>query len=143
MIPVAARCAQHPDTSAVDVCQRCGAFVCGTCVNIREEDVFCPSCLPFLASTRSNRKVRAAVMLGFATPAFLLLSMFLRRFGIWLLAAGLLCFLGALLIMIIERSRRAKAPDNRARGYHLAWMALWMDAALIAGLLGLWSQYGH
>jgi hypothetical protein len=57
--PQDARCARHPEAGAVDTCQRCGAFVCGECTQIRDEDVFCPGCLPFLDRPPSRRPMHA------------------------------------------------------------------------------------
>lgn len=38
------RCANHPEVVAVDTCIRCGAFVCGECLELLGEEPFCPNC---------------------------------------------------------------------------------------------------
>ncbi len=47
-----AMCAKHGDVAAVDICSRCGAFVCAGCeeLSVRDE-VFCTPCFE-----RVNRK---------------------------------------------------------------------------------------
>src|SRR5579871_6794603 len=39
-----ARCANHPAVAAVEICQRCGNFVCGDCLEIQEGQALCPPC---------------------------------------------------------------------------------------------------
>jgi ribose/xylose/arabinose/galactoside ABC-type transport system permease subunit len=43
-----ARCAQHPEASAVATCTRCGTFLCGACTELLGEAAWCVSCLDFL-----------------------------------------------------------------------------------------------
>ena len=55
-----ANCGQHPGVAAVEICTRCGTFLCGECVEyFNEVTPACPSCLPLLArgpaSTGSRR----------------------------------------------------------------------------------------
>ena len=60
-----ARCALHPEVGAIDVCQRCGNFVCPTCVEVTEADIFCTTCAPLLAKPVSGRlKVVLALSVG-------------------------------------------------------------------------------
>ena len=37
MVQAGARCATHSDVAAVDVCRRCGKFLCGECVEDRRK----------------------------------------------------------------------------------------------------------
>jgi hypothetical protein len=37
-------CARHPATLAVEVCQRCGAFICADCVTEKPNGAYCPPC---------------------------------------------------------------------------------------------------
>ena len=37
-------CARHPEKPAVEVCQRCGAFICADCVTIKPNGAYCPPC---------------------------------------------------------------------------------------------------
>ena len=53
--PASARCAKHVETPAVDVCQRCGSFVCGECSTIRDEDLYCEACATVLERPASSR----------------------------------------------------------------------------------------
>ena len=46
---VGALCANHPGTGAVEICSRCGAFLCGECVLYVGEVVpVCATCRPFV-----------------------------------------------------------------------------------------------
>ena len=45
MIPAGARCGLHGDVAAVDLCKRCGRFLCGDCVQLVGEDAYCADCL--------------------------------------------------------------------------------------------------
>jgi len=44
VIPAGARCGTHASVAAVDVCQRCGRFLCGDCVELVREEVYCSEC---------------------------------------------------------------------------------------------------
>ncbi len=45
MVRSDARCAVHPEVAAVEICSRCGGFVCSECLELEEQSVLCPSCL--------------------------------------------------------------------------------------------------
>lgn len=44
MIPAGARCGVHVEVPAVDLCKRCGRFLCGECVELAGEYAFCADC---------------------------------------------------------------------------------------------------
>jgi hypothetical protein len=43
-VSIGAACAAHPQERAIDTCQRCGAFVCGGCQELRQGESYCESC---------------------------------------------------------------------------------------------------
>lgn len=54
--PSGATCPRHPGVLAVDVCERCGRFVCGDCEVLRDERTWCAECaaVPHEASSRAT-----------------------------------------------------------------------------------------
>ncbi len=44
MPSVSRRCANHPDVSAVEICSRCGSFVCGACLEYTKDEPPVPRC---------------------------------------------------------------------------------------------------
>lgn len=39
-----ATCVNHPSSLATDNCSRCGDFICGSCIETKDWEVFCPGC---------------------------------------------------------------------------------------------------
>lgn len=127
--PAGARCARHASTAAVDLCQRCGTFVCGECVHIRSEDVYCVDCAAILDRPAPKRP-RVAFALAFA-PAPLALALTFVAGGIGtLIGVGLLLPLtvSALALMLQVRSARARG-ESALKGafYPLTWGMLAID----------------
>lgn len=63
-MPVAtgAVCAQHPQAQAVEICTRCGVFVCATCLQFRDNAVLCPTCHGRFMGKASTRAVLSLVL---------------------------------------------------------------------------------
>lgn len=59
-----ARCSRHVEAPAVDVCQRCGTFVCGDCLELREGEPFCPDCFMRAKTGGASGRAIAALVLG-------------------------------------------------------------------------------
>lgn len=60
-----ARCATHPQDAAVEVCRRCGSFVCGSCLQLLASGVFCPPCYERSnASAKASPQAIASLVLG-------------------------------------------------------------------------------
>ncbi|MBL8922530.1 MAG: hypothetical protein JNJ54_27005 [Myxococcaceae bacterium] len=53
---MSATCGRHAGVLAVDVCERCGRFVCGDCAVLRDERTWCTECaaVPHEASARAT-----------------------------------------------------------------------------------------
>jgi hypothetical protein len=65
VIPAGARCGLHGDVAAVDLCKRCGRFLCGECVQLVGEDAYCADCVGKLDGPPS-RLASATLFLGIA-----------------------------------------------------------------------------
>lgn len=71
-VPAGATCPQHPALAAVDVCSRCGRFVCNGCAlnfgDPGQEKTVCTECAPRLASLFSGSWVAvASAIVGFVS----------------------------------------------------------------------------
>ena len=138
--PPSARCAKHVEAAAIDVCQRCGSFVCGECSNIRDEDVYCGDCALLLDRRPSGRPLAAFVLASAGAPGLLLTSILPFGFGP---IVGVLVFLMvgpgiALSLLLAERAAR-KRKETPARGvfYRPAWVALSIDFALFLTVVAI------
>lgn len=60
--PAGATCPLHSSALAVDVCERCGRFVCGDCVVLRDERTLCTECAAAPAS--ASPRATLALVLG-------------------------------------------------------------------------------
>ncbi len=119
--PAGARCAQHPETAAVDVCQRCGAFVCAECTEIRDEDVYCTKCIPQLDKPTSVRiKVLFWTALLWMPAGFVIGQL---RVPLASAAWGLATPLEAALLVVfwfLERGARKRGEvGTKGRGYFI------------------------
>ena len=141
--PSGARCAKHPDVAAVDVCQRCGVFVCGECVFIRTEDVFCADCARILDRPAPARPKWAFAFAAAPGPVAVALSFVAGSIG-FLVGAGLLLPLTACALALIlqERSARRAGQSPRAGAFYpLTWMMLAVDLLGVVGLFAfIWTR---
>jgi hypothetical protein len=64
MVQTGARCAAHASVAAVDVCKRCGRFLCGDCVELVGEDAYCAECRGRLEAPASWVGVAALTTAG-------------------------------------------------------------------------------
>jgi hypothetical protein len=135
--PAGARCAKHPDASAVDVCQRCGTFVCGECVHIRAEDVYCADCARILDRPAPVRPKLAFALAAAPGPLLVALGLFAGGFARLL---GLALFLplaaSALALILQERAARIRGQSPRKGAFYpLTWAMLAVDLLGVLGLL--------
>jgi hypothetical protein len=64
--PPAPLCSRHPDKPAAEVCERCGAFICADCVNIKPNGAYCPPCAGrFLSNFAGTWLAISSAGLGF------------------------------------------------------------------------------
>ena len=130
--PAGARCGKHVEAAAVDICQRCGTFSCGECVNIRAEDVYCADCAVILDRPPPTRP-KLAFGLALA-PGPLAFGLTFVAGGIGtLIGLGLLVPLsaGALALILQERTARRRDPARLAGAFYpLTWAMLTLDLAV-------------
>ena len=60
----AAHCALHPSTVAVEVCGRCGTFLCADCLNLADDVPLCDECHRLRTRTKPSGRAIAALLLG-------------------------------------------------------------------------------
>lgn len=120
--PAGARCAKHTDAPAVDVCQRCGSFVCSGCIEIRNEDVYCADCAKVLDQPPSKLS-RVLVGLSGAWLLALLSMLGVVAFSRGLIPPIVIGFaligtapLAALMVALWVVERQAQKRETPSRG---------------------------
>lgn len=142
MVPAGARCATHVEVAAVDVCQRCGRFLCGECIDIVGDDPYCAECAPRMNVPASKLAKAALIVTGLAWLSFGLPS-FALRVRLFVLVLVLVPGPAALAAMVmgIMEWRRIKAGLSPARGKR--WViATFVFATPLFLLMALLFAYG-
>ncbi len=122
-----ARCALHPATAAVDICQRCGGFVCGECLELQGSDVFCQNC--FQRSGGGGKASGRAV-------ASLVLGILGIQCG--LLPGVVALFLAQQELAAIDRGESPAAGKGLAKGgLILGWISVGLLVAVILVAIGV------
>lgn len=129
--PVEARCGTHPEVGAVDVCTRCGRFLCSECVDYWNEQPVCASCLPLMDGGAATSRAKGAPVLAVLGAVGMVAGFFLRgRRGlrVWAVAAPMVV-VGLALGVTELRMIRARQAGARGRP--------WALTAVLAGLVGV------
>ena len=138
MAPAAgARCAKHADAAAVDVCQRCGTFICGECVHIRAEDEFCADCALILDRPAPTRPKLAFGLAVAPLPLGVALTLSAGTVGTLVGLALLLPLIASALALILQERaarQRGQAPLT-GRFYPLSWVMIALDLLATAALV--------
>ncbi len=133
-----ASCGSHPAVPAVEICSRCGTFLCGDCVEyFREETPACANCLPHLLGSPASTRARVSPILSTAGLVGLLSGFLVHgRRGLVLWAIGFVLGFAGLAFGARER-RLIRAGQAGTRGRRWAQVGLGVGAlfALGAGLL--------
>jgi hypothetical protein len=67
MLAPGAHCAVHAEKAAVELCSRCGAFVCADCLELLNDTPYCQSCLERVGVKRqASRQSLVALVLTIA-----------------------------------------------------------------------------
>ncbi len=128
--PAGARCSTHPETSAVDTCQRCGRFICGTCANVRKEDVYCTECTPRIEA--EPRPTSSWALVFALAPIPLVYGYRLVPRLAVPAAVGVFCIVLAPLAFAASARLLSRRPQRRGFKYWLTWM---LQAINFAGLI--------
>ena len=132
MAPLAdARCGNHPAMAAVEICSRCGKFVCAECLEYwKEVTPVCAACLPLMGGDAASRRAKLSPFVG----ALGLLGMaagFLvpgrRGLEAWAVASPV-AMAGLALGVLELRLIRASQSGAKGRG--------WAMAAVVMGAMG-------
>lgn len=128
MTPLAeAHCANHPAVGAVEICARCGSFLCGDCVEyFRDETPVCSTCLPLMApKPASLRSKLAPVVSSIGLVAMVSGFLFPGRPGLAVWLGGMIFTFTGLTLAMLELRQKA-SPSGRK----------WAIAGLILSVLG-------
>lgn len=117
-----AHCGAHPAVAAVEICSRCGTFLCGDCVEyFKDTTPCCAACLPLMRGGPISPRVVVTPFIGLA-GLVTWLSGFLvpGRAGIALWVSSLPLGFACLALSVMEL-RLVRAGQSSPRGKPLAW----------------------
>lgn len=140
---VGANCGKHPAVAAVEICSRCGTFLCGDCVEyFREDTAACADCMPILIGSPPSLRARVSPMLSTVGLAALLAGFVLKgRLGLLVWAAGF--FVGfAGIAFGVQELRLIRAGQAGTRGRRWAMIGLGVGALFALGFGMLLIAFG-
>ncbi|MBK7863631.1 MAG: hypothetical protein IPJ65_34495 [Archangiaceae bacterium] len=142
MIPSAARCGEHPEVAAVDVCKRCGRFLCGDCVELVGEDAYCAACAAKVALPLSKvaRLAVALALFGWGVVGVAVLTSREHPLGVLAVLLPGPAGLVAMVVAVLEW-RRARRAHGEQRSQRVAFVALVLAAPLFL-LMSVLVAYG-
>lgn len=139
-----ASCGNHPTVPAVEICTRCGTFLCGDCVEyFREETPACANCMPVLLGSPASMRARVSPILSTLGLSGLLAGFMLKgRTGLVVWAAGFLIgFAG--LAFGVQELRLIRAGQAGTRGRRWAQLGLGVGALFALGFGILLVSFGY
>ncbi|MBL8951268.1 MAG: hypothetical protein JNK82_10855 [Myxococcaceae bacterium] len=135
-----ARCGSHAEVAAVDVCQRCGRFLCGDCIELVREEVYCSSCAPRL-NLPAAMLAKASLIVTFS--GYAAAALFALKLG-----TGTLYFLLLVVVpgpvaaagftLAVVEWRRIKQGTSAWRGRPLVIASLVLAPLLFFAAATLW-----
>lgn len=135
-----AHCGAHPAVAAVEICSRCGTFLCGECVEyFQEVTPCCAACLPLMLGGPASVRSRVSPAVGFAALLCWLGGFLVPERGgiaLWVLSMPL-GFAGLALAVQELRLIRAGQSGRRGRPWALIGLAVGTCYALALSLLVL------
>lgn len=122
-----AHCGAHPAVAAVEICTRCGTFLCGDCVEyFNDETPACAACLPHLKGTPTSARARLSPVLAVLAVGGLVTGFLVKGrpgLAVWGVAIPL-GFVGLGLAVMELRLMRASSSVNHGRRWARAGIAL-------------------
>jgi hypothetical protein len=133
-----ATCGNHSGVAAVEICTRCGTFLCGDCVEYFKDEIpACENCLPLLAGGPAS--VRAQISPLFTTLGLsaLIAGFIVRgRPGLAIWALGFLVGFSGIAFGVQElRLIRADQAGSRGKNWARAGLVIGAFFALGFGAL--------
>lgn len=135
-----ASCGKHPGVAAVEICSRCGTFLCGECVEyFNEVTPACASCLPLLSGSPASARARVSPVLTSVGLSGLVAGFLARgRVGLAIWALSFLLGFAGLAFGVQElRLIRAGQAGTRGRRWAIAGLVVGGLFALLFGALVL------
>lgn len=133
-----AHCGDHPASAAVEICARCGTFLCGECVfYFKEDTAACVSCLPRLEGGPASARARVSALFSTLGLTGLLVGFLVRGrpgLGLWALSF-VVGFTG--IAFGVQELRLIAANQAGARGRNWARAGLVIGALFALGFGGL------
>jgi hypothetical protein len=93
----------HAEFAAVDVCKRCGRFLCGECLELVGEDPYCGDCVKRLGAPVS-KLAWVAFGSGFGSFLMMFAALFESKFGVIALPASLVGCVTSIIELMRIRS---------------------------------------
>jgi hypothetical protein len=135
-----AHCGNHPAIAAVEICARCGTFLCGECVEyFREVTPACASCMPLLIGGPASTRARVSPILSTLGLAALVAGFFFKgRPGLGVWAVGFAVGFSGIAFGVQElRLIRAGQAGARGKGWALVGLVIGALFAVGFGALAL------
>lgn len=139
-----AHCGKHPALAAVEVCTRCGTFLCADCVEyVQEITAACADCAPLLRGVPASARAKMSPVLASLGFVGLVAGFFIRgRPGLTFWAAAVpLGFTGLALAVMELRLMRGSTVVQRGRRWARAGVVasgLFVVAFLALAVLFAW-----
>ena len=133
-----ASCGKHPGVAAVEICTRCGTFLCAECVEyFNEVTPACASCLPLLAGGPASARARVSPVLSTVGLGGLVAGFVVRGrpgLAIWALS----CLLGfAGIAFGVQELRLIRENQAGTRGRRWAITGLVVGSLFALGFAAL------
>lgn len=139
---MSSECARHPGVTAVDLCARCGTFLCAECVEYQRDDVpLCQPCLTLVREVPASVRARALAVMGALAVLTLVAGFFVKgRPGLFLWAgASVMATVGFAWSML--EGRRLRALPGVQRGLRWVRAGLVLSAIAAVGFLALAASF--
>jgi hypothetical protein len=137
-----ASCGNHPGLAAVEICTRCGTFLCGDCVEyFKEETPSCANCLPLMKGGPASVRAKISPLLSALGLASLFAGFLVRgRPGLAIWGLGFLVGFSGLAFGVQEL-RLIKANQAGSRGRNWARTGLVIGALFALGFGALAASF--
>ncbi|MGV3622951.1 MAG: hypothetical protein ACO1OB_19180 [Archangium sp.] len=137
-----AHCGKHPAVAAVEICTRCGTFLCGDCVEyVRDEKPACSDCAPLLRGVKASARAKLAPVSSMFGIAGLVTGFMIKgRPGLYFWAAASPLGLVGFALSVMElRLMRGSTVVQHGRRWARAGVVL--GAIFLLGFVGILALF--